>query len=99
MESQDAAEKWEYFVEVTFAEADEHKEFLKNLLPGVKVPKFAPQAVIPRLNSFGSAGWQLVSIEPYYFGANGDALISNSKTGERIWTNAYLCVYRRHPRS
>jgi hypothetical protein len=86
-------QKWEYWVGIRWADArqPEAKRFLKERWPDWEAPKYAPQALIPQLNSDGEEGWELVSIQPVRVGENLDVYFGEAW----VYTNAYLCVLKR----
>ncbi len=66
---------------------------MQQFYPNDQTPKYAIQAVLPRLNTLGEQGWELVQMEPVRVGVNGDVMVSGGET--RYWTNVYLCVFKR----
>lgn len=88
-------EQWEYLT--TFIEANVRTEatrsFLKQRFPGrKKMPRFAPESMMPELDKLGEQGWELVHMEPVAkVGGKGDVLFA---VGPR-WSNRYFCVFKR----
>lgn len=80
---------WEYLTQFLFADTD---EVVNQYSQFQNLPKYAPQAMIPELNELGKLGWELVHMEPAIVGKNNDVL---THTAERMWTNAYFCVFKR----
>jgi hypothetical protein len=68
------------------------KEFLKNRWPDWSAPKYAPQAMIPQLNTFGEKGWELVHMKPVVLGKDNDVIHSFAGTAQ---THVYFCVFKR----
>lgn len=93
-----ARPQWENHIEYVQAEtyALEAKSFLAHYYPGQKVPKYAVQAILPRLNELGEQGWELVHMEPVEIGINGDIRLGFDVNH---WTNVYLCAFKRLKRS
>jgi hypothetical protein len=92
-------EKWEYWTTFLWASTENPGalEHLKKKYPDWNPPKFAPQTMMPELNSFGETGWELVHLEPVravgknydvYFASGGDVSHTN-------WSNVYFCVFKR----
>ncbi len=86
--------KWEYWT--GFLRAEERKT-RDNYEVAAELPRYAPQRLIPQLNTLGEEGWELVHMEPAIVGNNEDVLIFDS-TGTRNWTHAYFCVFKRPAR-
>ena len=95
-------EKWEYWT--GFLWADIENEGAEELLKKMKIrkglrdlPRCAPQTMIPQLNNFGEAGWELVHMEPVRrIGQNYDVYFSSGGgLGETNWSNVYFCVFKR----
>lgn len=88
-------EKWEYlstFVSANMGSAGV-KQYLKQNRPDLnKLPRFAPEAMLPELNTFGEQGWELVHMQPVPRGKKGDILFSGE---DRKWSNVYFCVFKR----
>lgn len=89
-------EKWEYTVEILRAHRDNKgaKEYLQNRWPDFKLAKFAPETLIPVLNSRGRDGWELVSFESVLLGDNGDVCYRDGHPGDK-YSNTYLCTFKR----
>ena len=88
-------EKWEYVTKFVWASVNDKEimAFIKERWPNwEKPPKFAPQAMIPELNEWGEAGWEVVHMQPVWPGKNMD--VHNSGVAE-IYTNVYFCVMKR----
>jgi len=87
-------QKWEYHTTFVWANAQEQqaRDFLNQRWPTWKAPKFAPQAMIPALNSYGEAGWELIHMEPVYIGTNEDIAHGGDT---RLYSNVYFCVFKR----
>jgi hypothetical protein len=45
------------------------------------------------VDALGNEGWELVHMQPVYVGSNADVLIHS--LNERLWSNAYFCVFKR----
>ena len=88
---------WEHYVELIEAEPSGYMEFVQQFYPVGSVPKYALQAILPRLNHLGEQGWEVVQIQPVVLGKNGDVLIDGAMS-ER-WTRTYLCVFKKHTAS
>lgn len=88
-------ERWEYHTEFVEAEASQAAAYLALRYPGTTMPKYAVQAVLPRLNELGEEGWELVHMEPVKTGTNADVLMVGSMDS---WTHTYLCVFKRRKR-
>lgn len=87
---------WEHLVIYLAADAQQEQQFLHDKWPGREFPKYAAQALMPKLDQLGEQGWELVSCEPVIVGMNGDILITDRQeawTGR--WTNQYLCIFKR----
>jgi hypothetical protein len=69
--------RWEYRSVILSAQAHDPdtKAYLQSLWPGWEPPRYAPQALIPKLNEYGANGWELVSIEPVYLDEDANVLI------------------------
>jgi hypothetical protein len=112
MDEQDIAglrPQWEHHIEYIQAVAYVQGEAKKGFLPAppehtakpflkkyykYEVPEYAVQAILPRLNELGTQGWELVNMEPVVVGVNGDI-----NPGRELWTNVYLCAFKRLKRS
>ena len=88
-------EKWEYMTEIAYAHIDSAgaREYIQQAWPNWKnPPKFTPEALIPRLNDLGKAGWELVSIEPVSTKDDGQVVVTSQAF---YTTNAYFCAFKR----
>ena len=95
-EVRSSMDKWEYLTTFIFANAETQdiKDYIKKHWPEGRTEKFAPEALIPRLNDLGAQGWELVRIEPVSVGKNSDVL-THGDAGTKTWTNAYFCAFKR----
>ena len=87
-------QRWEYTTVVLFASTQNKgaSQYLKQRWPNFNPSIYAPETLIPDLNIYGEAGWELISIQPVDQGKNGDIRV-NGDIG--MWTNKYLCAFRR----
>ncbi len=83
---------WEYNTTLVFADAEGQRGPLSQRWPTLKLQKYSPEGLIPRLNEYGAAGWELVSIEPVYPGRNDDILLWKITGDFTAW---YLCTFKR----
>ena len=95
MDEQDSAgtlPQWEHHIEYIIADAHnaQTKDFLATRYRGEKMPRYAVQASILRLDTIGAQGWELVHMEPVWVQNDGSV---SSATG--VGTNTYLCVFKR----
>ncbi len=69
--------KWEYRSVILRATAHdpETKAYLQSVWPGWEPPRFAPQALIPKLNEYGANGWELLHIQPVYLDDDANMLV------------------------
>lgn len=69
--------RWEYRTTIFYAKAHEPetKAYLKSVWPGWDPPRHAPQALGPKLNDYGSEGWELVSMQPVHLDADANVLV------------------------
>lgn len=69
--------KWEYRSVIFSAQANEPevRAYLNTVWPGWEPPRHAPQALIPKLNEYGAAGWELVSLQPVFLDEDANVLI------------------------
>jgi hypothetical protein len=85
--------QWEYLT--MFLEAKVHKgddEMLSKRFNKKKLPKSAPERMIPELDQLGESGWELIHMEPVAeVGGNGDVLFH----GAPRWSSNYFCVFKR----
>ncbi len=92
-------EQWEYMTRFTYAHIDNDgaKEYLEQIFPNWQnPPKFAPQTMVPSLNSWGVEGWELVHMQPVMsVGKNGDVGFSGGNGPAYHWSNVYFCVFKR----
>jgi len=86
-------QQWQYKTVFLFADAERVQDHLSQFMTG-KIPKYAPEALIPQLDSFGREGWELVQLQPVYVGKNADVLVHFGGV-DRTWSNAYFCVFKR----
>lgn len=84
--------RWQYKTLVLRADAERLQDQLRPF-SSENLPRYAPEALMPDLDALGSEGWELVHMQPVYVGANADVLIHGMS--ERMWSNAYLCVFKR----
>ncbi|HEY7124695.1 MAG TPA: hypothetical protein VH540_12140 [Ktedonobacterales bacterium] len=84
---------WEHLVIYLTADAEQEMQFLQHKWPGTQFPKYAAQALMPKLDMLGAQGWELVSCEPVIVGMNGDIQIGNASMNH--WTALYLCIFKR----
>jgi hypothetical protein len=93
-------EKWEYLTQFMWAHVDNEGAMLHiaNNWPGWKPPKYAPETMIPDLNSLGEKGWELVHMQPV--GAVGKNRDVGFIAGEAMprYSNSYFCVFKRRKR-
>jgi hypothetical protein len=88
--------RWEYMTTTLKAEAQNEEAFLVQLKDWKDgIPKYTPEAMIPRLNAYGHDGWELISLQPILLGTKGDVLVEDAGSGSRTWTNVYMCVFKR----
>lgn len=83
---------WEYitcFLEARVKDR-ETRQFIKEKLDK-KARRNSPEAMIPELNRFGAAGWELVHMEPVPR-VNGREKIGFDPYS---WSNTYFCVFKR----
>lgn len=74
--------KWEYRATIFYAKAHDPdtRAYLQSVWPGWEPPKYAPQALGPKLNDYGVEGWELVNIQPVFIDEDAAVLIEG---GER----------------
>lgn len=87
--------QWEYLT--LFVEADSKREedfLLQHWDWKEGIPPYAPQAMMPQLDSLGAQGWELVHMQPVGIGSKEDVLVFDS-SGGRTWTSKYFCVFKR----
>lgn len=89
-------EQWEYYAEYIEADAKQYANFVNPFYPSGVVPKYAIQATLPRLNSLGQQGWELLQMTPVKIGKNGDVQIHGGEYPG--WSDAYLCAFKRRKR-
>jgi hypothetical protein len=85
--------QWEYYIEYIVADARQQEEFLQQIWPGAKLPKYVVQATLPRLNELGALGWELLHMQPVEVGVNGDICITRGDAF--TWSHTYFCVFKR----
>jgi hypothetical protein len=90
-----AQEKWEYLTEFVWANLETQgvKEYLRTRWPSFKPDKFAPETMMPQLNTRGETGWELVHMQPVSVGRNSDVSFASDVGGP--YTNIYFCVFKR----
>jgi hypothetical protein len=81
--------RWEYWSGILDAEPwrkikDDYEE--------TQLPRYSPQWLMPKLDSLGDEGWELVHMEPVVVGSNADVLMIDTM---RTWTHSYFCVFKR----
>jgi hypothetical protein len=88
--------RWEYLT--TFLEADtsrsDGREYLQGQEPDQPIARHAPESMIPRLDSLGEKGWELVHMQPVIPGKKGDVLVDEG-SGMRRFAHHYFCVFKR----
>lgn len=84
---------WEHYVELIEADPQQNLEFVQQFYPQSAAPRYAIQAILPRLNHLGEQGWEAVQVQPVFTGKNGDVIIDGSMSEK--WTRTYLCVFKR----
>lgn len=89
--------QWEHYVELIAPDPQRVMPFVQQFYPPGGVPKYAIQAIIPRLDELGRSGWELVQIQPVIVGQNGDIFVQGGES--KYWSNAYLCAFKRVKRS
>jgi uncharacterized protein YbdZ (MbtH family) len=93
-------EQWEYWTAFVWADI-EHQgaaEYIKKKWPDWNPAKYAPQTMIPELDGYGEAGWELVHMEPIQsVGPNGDVGFptGGGSAGTTRYSNVYFCVFKR----
>ena len=88
---------WVRVTRLTYDQAEARLEetFLQELRDWKEgIPLHTPEAMIPRLNSYGERGWELVQMQPVGIGSKGDILIQDG-SGSRFWSYTYFCVFKR----
>jgi len=85
--------QWEYYTEYIEADAKQHINFVKPFYPDGSIPKYAIQSTLPRLNSLGQHGWELLQMTPVKMGTNGDVQVHGGEYP--AWSDAYLCAFKR----
>jgi hypothetical protein len=89
-------ERWEYWTGFLYANVKNEgaKEFLQQRLPNwPDPPRYAPQAMMPELDTFGEEGWELVHMQPVAgVGSKADVYFQGAG---HAWSNAYFCVFKR----
>lgn len=88
--------KWQYMTVFIKAEAALEMDFLQERWDWKGgVPRNTPESLIPRLDSLGDQGWELVHMQPVVVGNNADVLAVDSGRGSAGWTSTYFCVFKR----
>ena len=89
-------ETWEYMTQFISANIDHDsaRKYLTETWPEWKnPPKFTPETMVPILNNWGKAGWELIHLEPVpEVGNNGDIKFPGDLG---IWSHVYFCVFKR----
>jgi hypothetical protein len=90
-------EQWEYTTAIWTANIENEgvREFVRARWPDWKVPEYAPQTLMPLLNSWGELGWELVTIQPVHAGSNLDIGTPSGAGGGTDWTNSYFVAFKR----
>jgi len=87
--------QWEYLTLFVEADAKREEDFLREHWDWKEgIPPYAPQAMMPQLDSLGAQGWELVHMQPVSVGGKEDLLITDG-SGSRTWTSRYFCVFKR----
>ena len=87
--------QWEYYTAFLQAEAQYELPFLEELRDWKEgIPQYTPEALMPKLNSFGEQGWELVHMQPVQVGSRADVLLFDN-SGSRVWSYTYFCVFKR----
>lgn len=85
-------EQWQYIS--TFLEANVKSDEIKNYIKQTfsrDAKRHSPESMIPELNKFGSAGWELVHMEPVpRLGRKEDIQFDPYN-----WSNTYFCVFKK----
>ena len=87
-------ETWEYSNTILRSEVEAQRGWFEERWPGREYPKYTVRALTPKLNEWGAAGWELVSIRPVVVGNNGD-ILDKSNAADVRWTHSYLCSFKR----
>jgi hypothetical protein len=89
-------QKWQYLTIFLEADAQREEDYLRERWEWkAGIPKYTPESLIPRLDALGDDGWELVHIEPVHKGNNADVLVQDAGSGQRTWSNAYFCLFKR----
>ena len=89
-------QKWEYLSVFVEAEAEPVMDYLEEIKSWKNgVPRNTPESMIPRLDSYGQDGWELVHMQPVIVGKNADVLAGGDSSGMNTWTSSYFCVFKR----
>ncbi len=86
--------QWEYMPTYLEARVDgkEIRNFLKEQTGVKRPPRYMIESLMPQLDKLGSAGWELVHMEPVpRVGKKGNVLLGASSR----WSNIYFCVFKR----
>jgi hypothetical protein len=95
LERRASAMKWEYLTTFLQADARLEEDFLLKLRDWKGgIPPYTPEALMPRLNTYGEQGWELMSVEPVGVSSKGEVLMQDG-WGNRSWTSTYFCVFKR----
>ena len=68
-------------------------DFVQQFYVDTRVPKYAVQALLPRLNELGEDGWELVHLQPVKVSFEGNILLQAHN--QALYTNTYLCAFKR----
>jgi hypothetical protein len=87
--------KWEYWTGFLYADINEAgvSAFLRSSWPNWNAPRYAPQTLIPKLNEFGEAGYELVHMEPVQDVHGNGKVDFGGSIGH--YSNIYFCVFKR----
>lgn len=85
-------EQWEYMTCFLTAEVStkQDREFIEERFKK-RAKRHSPESMIPELNQFGSAGWELVHMEPVAKVGNKEDVLF----GTHQWSSQYFCVFKR----
>ena len=89
--------RWEYLTRFLYANAGNQgaREYYQRHWPGSEPSKYAPETMIPELDTLGEQGWEMVHMEPIgAVGKKGDVGFIAGDAMAR-WSNSYFCVFKR----